>query len=670
MSAMKPTSPRWLGALSLALSLAACDVAVVAPRPPELALIIDGVEARPGEVIDLGALTLDPAAAQPPTLRLALRLENRGGDPVDLASRPPLRVRDDPTLAFRTAQPPIDSLAPGQSAQGQVIFAPSFAGAFSARLTLVTDPPLDPPLVIQLQARAAAPERADIVALALEDEDGEAVDVLDFGTAPLGASREWQLTVVNTGNVPLARSALRAALAPDSGVFKAVFGDELDVLAPSASLGLTVSASSSSCGTFAARLEVGTASGGALASAALGFTSGSVSLRVKAFVEPVAAGLRALGRLGVGQPGLGRWRIVTGEPEAAGGDGGLRWIDFDGCVVGESQRLRTPAGTSPGWGQQAATDASGDLAVASWPDLPKVSVVPLDPGDVELSGATLGTQRVGEGFGQAVLVSSGAEVVVVGQPEASNGIARHGVAVLYQRPLLAWADLAAPTLRLTPSVTGRAIEVGSVLAASRKAELVLAGGRVAAGSGHEPAAWVWRSTVGVSTGLTWGRRLEGGEADQRIENQLLRAGETDSAGAIQLAASTDGDVVLLAHQLNVAVTRVHIFLRSGSAFGDGGSEVEPDRSFDVPGRAVLALSPDGGSLVVATSDQSLRLARMTPEGGDWRTGPLGRQDLAALRPEGDAGLLTRLSLSPDGVVLAGLTDSGDLELIRLPAPAP
>ena len=524
--------------VSLPALHAACDVGLATPTPPELVLVIDGVEPRPGEVLELGAVTLDPDAEVSPSLRLAVRLENRGRSAVDLEARPPLRLRGDPALAFRAVQPSIDSLEPGQSAQGQIIFAPSSAGAYSARLTVDTDPPLSRPVDVHLQARAEPPARAEVLALRLEDAEGAAVEALAVGTVPLATPSERQLSLVNTGNVPLSRSALRATLAPSAGAFQVTLGEELDVVPPSARLSLTVRAGSTVCGTFSARLTIGTTSDSGLAGADLRVTIGAASVSVRKFVPTLGAGLDPAGRLGVGQPGLGAWRVVAGEPEGAAGEGGLRWLDFDGCETSEPVRIPTPAQTPSGWGHRVSTDALGDFTVVSWPNHPKVRLLRLEPDVQAPSEAELGTARSGEGFGQSVLVASGAEVALVGQPLAASGGAPQGAVLLFQRPLQAWADLAEPTFRLLASAEPRPLEVGTALTASRRAELVLAAGWIASGSGRELAAWLWRSSVSVNSGLVWGRRIEGGVATERLEAAFRERGYRTSVDRDGLAGAS------------------------------------------------------------------------------------------------------------------------------------
>ncbi len=672
MFTTKPASSRWprqLALLALLATSAACDVDIAQPGPPDLVLLVDGQVPAAGTVVDLGDLTLAPDASLPPSLRLTVRLENRGRQPVDFASRPPLRLLGDPALAFRTVQPPIDRLEPGQSAEAQVIFSPAAAGDYGAKLTLDTAPPLSRPPVVQLFASAAAAEREEVVTLSLEDDLQDPVSAVAFGTVALGGASERAFELVNSGNVPLSVLALRVTITPPSAAFTATLGSDLDVLAPGARLPLTVRAQSVSCGDYASRLEVGTSAHGTLVTADLTVTAGASSVLVEDFVAPVD-GLAALGRLSLGQPGLRTWRVVSGDPVAGGGAGAVAWLDFDGCVPGARRVVPGPAGMGPGWGAQASVSADGLLVHGAWTDATHTRVTSLDEPPSEVD-ALLKTGRLGVGHGRAVLLSSGAEVALAGQPGAATGATTHGAVFLYERPLVAWANLAEAKLRLTPSEPARSLDVGSLLTASRGADLVFAGGRVTVvGGAVEPAVWVWKSAVDPVTGRTWGRKAEAGDVDQRVENQLLRAGEADLSGGLQVLASSTGAVVVLAHQANPAVLRVHVFLRANGSFGASSAalEVEPDRSFDVPGRAVLALAPGGGRLVVATSDQSWRLVTLAPEDGDWKRDSLERLDLGPLRPTLDARVLTRLGLSPDGRLLGGLSELGDLEIIRLPTP--
>ena len=140
------------------------------------------------------------------------------------------------------------SVAPGGSQVIDLSFSPSAVGSFSATLTVNSDDPDEPSVVVPLSGDGEE-------APPIEPDVGVAPGSLSFGSVVLGSSGSGSVTVSNSGTGTLSVSSTPVG-GPDASLFSVDSGGGAFSVAPGGSQVIDLSFSPSAVGSFSATLTV------------------------------------------------------------------------------------------------------------------------------------------------------------------------------------------------------------------------------------------------------------------------------------------------------------------------------------------------------------------------------------------------------------------------------
>jgi hypothetical protein len=135
----------------------------------------------------------------PPRVRV-FSLENNLDKPLNLDGKPRVALAGSGADQFEVVREPTSPVPPGGKTTFTIRFRPASAGLKTAELSIASDAPGRPPLVISLMGTAEAPP---ITAVCVT---GELLDngAHRFGAAPIGTRKAGAFTLENPGQKPLA----------------------------------------------------------------------------------------------------------------------------------------------------------------------------------------------------------------------------------------------------------------------------------------------------------------------------------------------------------------------------------------------------------------------------------------------------------------------------------
>jgi hypothetical protein len=173
------------------------------PPAPDMAPVLGPiVRVTPASTIDFGILVIGQ------TSTASLLVENLGDAPLELSS---LDLTSRPSQGFDVA--PVvtpmapDIIAPGDSRTFTATFQPTVQGQYGNSITVVSDDPNEPTIVVDLEGQAFPPAQGRCLTAS--------PDPLDFGLVPTGGMRTLQL---NLGNCSSQQPVTVTSLGLDDGM--------------------------------------------------------------------------------------------------------------------------------------------------------------------------------------------------------------------------------------------------------------------------------------------------------------------------------------------------------------------------------------------------------------------------------------------------------------------
>lgn len=173
------------------------------PPAPDMAPVLGPlIRVTPASTLDFGILVVGQ------TSTASLLVENLGDAPLELSS---LDLTSRPSQGFDiapvvTSMAP-DIIAPGDSRTFTATFQPTVQGQYSNSVTIVSDDPNEPTIVVDLEGQAFPPAQGRCLSAS--------PNPLDFGLVPMGGTRTLQL---NLGNCSSQQPVTVTSLGLDDGM--------------------------------------------------------------------------------------------------------------------------------------------------------------------------------------------------------------------------------------------------------------------------------------------------------------------------------------------------------------------------------------------------------------------------------------------------------------------